>query len=170
MSQENQGTEPAEEVGGYGTPTVEQEMGGADNKQFAQPRDEEDFDAAGLNQDSPDLESFATGTTKLSHFDEEDKDSAGEPGAGRFGGTDDQHHAEADSNDPGFEPGEPPVPPDAEVPSAEAEIDGSNADSQGSEPFSSESGPDASGLPDGSGNDLPKEKSPNDDAESFDAG
>ena len=39
-----------EEAGGYGTPTAEQEMPAADNKQFAQPRDEEDFDAAGLNQ------------------------------------------------------------------------------------------------------------------------
>jgi hypothetical protein len=170
MSQENQRTEPEEEVGGYGSPTAEQEMGGADNKQFAQPRDEEDFDAAGLNQDSPDGETFATGTPNLSHFDEEDKDSAGEPGAGRFGGTDEQHHAEADSNDPGFEPGEPPVPRDAAVPSAEAEIDESNADSQGSEPFSSEPENDAAGLPDGSGNDLPKEKSPNDEDESFDAG
>ena len=75
-----------------------------------------------------------------------------------------------DSNDPGFEPGEPPVPRDAAVPSAEAEIDESNADSQGSEPFSSEPEQDAAGLPDGSGNDLPKEKSPNDDDESFDAG
>lgn len=170
MSQENQRTEPEEEVGGYGSPTAEQEMGGADNKQFAQPRDEEDFDAAGLNQDSPDGETFATGTPNLSHFDEEDKDSAGEPGAGRFGGTDEQHHAEADSNDPGFEPGEPAVQRDAAVPSAEAEIDESNADSQGSEPFSSESENDAAGLPDGSGNDLPKEKSPNDEDESFDAG
>jgi hypothetical protein len=170
MSQENQRTEPEEEVGGYGSPTAEQEMGGADNKQFAQPRDEEDFDAAGLNQDSPDGETFATGTPNLSHFDEEDKDSAGEPGAGRFGGTDEQRHAEVDSNDPGFEPGEPPVQQDAAVPSAEAEIDESNADSQGSEPFSSESENDAAGLPDGSGNDLPKEKSPNDEDESFDAG
>jgi hypothetical protein len=170
MSQENQRTEPEEEVGGYGSPTAEQEMGGADNKQFAQPRDEEDFDAAGLNQDSPDGETFATGTPNLSHFDEEDKDSAGEPGAGRFGGTDEQHHAEVDSNDPGFEPGESPVQRDAAVPSAEAEIDESNADSQGSEPFSSESENDAAGLPDGSGNDLPKEKSPNDEDESFDAG
>ena len=170
MSQENQRKEPDEEVGGYGSPTAEQEMGGADNKQFAQPRDEEDFDAAGLNQDSPDGETFATGTPNLSHFGEEDADSAGEPGAGRFGGTDEQRHAEVDSNDPGFEPGEPPVPRDAAVPSAEAEIDESNADSQGSEPFSSESEQAAAGLPAGSGNDLPKEKSPNDDDESFDAG
>jgi hypothetical protein len=171
MSQDNQRTEPDEEMGGYGTPTAEQEMGGADNKQFAQPREEEDFDDAGLNQDSPGGETFATGTPNLSHFDEEDKDSAGEPGAGRFGGTEDQYHAESDTNDPGFEPGEPPIPRDAVVPSADAEINGSNADSQGSEPFSSESGQDAAGLPDGSGTDRPKDKSPNDDdPETFDAG
>ena len=171
MSQDNQRTEPDEEVGGYGTPTAEQEVGGAETKQFAQPREEEDFDAAGLNQNSPDGEAFPTGMPNLSHFDEEDKDSAGEPGAGRFGGTDDQHHAESDTNDPGFEPGEPPIPRDADDPSAEAEINDGNADSQGSEPFSSESGQDAAGLPDGSGTDLPKDKSPNDDdEESFDAG
>ena len=171
MSQDNQHAEPNEEVGGYGTPTVEQETGGAETKQFAQPREEEDFDAAGLNQNSPDGETFATGTPNLSRFGEEDKDSAGEPGAGRFGGTDDQHHAESDTNDAGFEPGEPPIPRDADIPSAEAEINEANADSQGSEPFSSESGQDAAGLPDGSGTDLPKEQSPNDDdEESFDAG
>ena len=105
MSQDNQHTEPAEEAGGYGTPTAEQEIGGAE------------------------------------------------------------------TNAPGSEPGEAPIPRDAVVPSAEAEINDANADSQGSEPFSSESGQDAAGLPDGSGTDLPKEKSPNDDDdESFDAG
>jgi len=171
MSQDNQHTEPDEEVGGYGTPTAEQEAGGAETQQFAQPREEEDFDAAGLNQNSPEGETFATGTPNLSHFDEEDKDSAGEPGAGRFGGTDNQRHAESDTNYPGFEPGEAPIPRDADVPSAEAEINEANADSQGSEPFSSESGQDAAGLPDGSGNELPKDKSPNDgDDETFDAG
>ncbi|WP_066287956.1 hypothetical protein [Arthrobacter sp. B6] len=168
MSQDNQ---PEEEVGGYGTPTAEQEMGGADNKQFAQPREEEDFDAAGLNQDSSAGETFPTGSPNLSHLAEEDQDSAGEPGAGRFGGTDEQYHAEADTNDPGFEPGEPPVPRDADLPSAEAEINESNADEQGSEAFSSESGQEAAGLPDGSGNDLPADKAPkDDDEESFDAG
>lgn len=168
MSQDNQ---PEEEVGGYGTPTAEQEMGGADNKQFAQPREEEDFDAAGLNQDSTSGETFPTGSPNLGHLAEEDQDSAGEPGAGRFGGTDEQYHAESDTNDPGFEPGEPPIPRDADVPSAEAEIDESNADEQGSEPFSSEAGQEAAGLPDGSGNDLPADKAPkDDDEESFDAG
>jgi hypothetical protein len=171
MSQDNQHAGPEEEAGGYGTPTAEQELGGADNKQFAQPREEEDFDAAGLNQDSSNGETFATGTPNLSHFNEEDQDSAGEPGAGRFGGTDEQYHAESDTNDPGFEPGEPPVPRDADVPSAEAEINESNADTVSSESFSSEPKEDAAGLPDGSGNNLPREKSPNDDGdESFDAG
>ncbi|MBT2550991.1 hypothetical protein [Arthrobacter sp. ISL-65] len=43
-------------------------------------------------------------------------------------------------------------------------------DSEESAPVSSESGQDAAAIPDGSGNDLPQEKSPNDDDESFDAG
>jgi hypothetical protein len=168
---ENQHAEPEEEAGGYGTPTAEQEMGGTDGKQFAQPRDEEDFDAAGLNQDSSDGQTYPTGTPNLSHFNQEDQDSAGEPGAGRFGGTDEQLHAEADSNDPGFEPGEPSLPRNAEVPSAEAEINEATADSESAEPFSSESDADAAGLPDGSGNDLPKHKAPTDeDGENFDAG
>ena len=59
MSQDNQHAAPEEVAGGYGTPTVEQEMGGS--KQFAQPREEEDFDAAGLNENSPDGETFGTG-------------------------------------------------------------------------------------------------------------
>ncbi|XAS67578.1 hypothetical protein V3C33_19540 [Micrococcaceae bacterium Sec5.7] len=59
------------------------------------------------------------------------------------------------------------------MPSAEAEIDASNADGQGSAPFSSESGEDAAGLPDGSGTNPPAEKAPNDrdeNKETFDAG
>lgn len=43
-------------------------------------------------------------------------------------------------------------------------------DSEESEPASSGSGQEAGGIPDGSGNDLPQEKSPNDEDESFDAG
>lgn len=178
MSQDNQHTDPDEVQGGYGTPTAEQEMGGG--KQFAQPREEEDFDDAGLSQESSTGETYPTGSPALSHFDEEDQDSAGEPGAGRFGGTDEQRHAEYDSNDPGFQPGQPPIPRDADavgfqqgeavVPSVDAEIDESNADEQRTADFSSEPGQDAAGLPDGSGNELPKEKSPNDEDESFDAG
>ncbi|WP_457964846.1 hypothetical protein M1E17_01130 [Arthrobacter sp. D1-29] len=181
MSQDNQHSAAEEEVGGYGTPTAEQEMGGAGGKQFAQPREEEDFDAAGLNQDSPTGETFATDAPNLSHFEEEDKDSAGEPGAGRFGGIDDQLHAESDSSDPGFEPAGRSeggdagdvgfMDDDTVAPSVDAEIDESNSDDQGSPQFSSEPGQDAAGLPDGSGNNLPQEKSPNDDDdESFSAG
>lgn len=98
---------------------------------------------------------------------------AGGTGNSRF-------NAGADTNDPGIEPGVTPIARDsggvgfqdgdAVVPSADAEIDQSNADSQGAGGFSSEPGQEAAGLADGSGNDLPKEKSPNDDDETFDAG
>ena len=178
MTQDNQGT-PIEEEGGYGTPTVEQEMGGADTKKFAQPREEEAFDAAGLSQDSPDGETYPAGAPDLSQFGAEDQDSAGEPGAGRFGGTEDQMNAENESADPGFEP-ENTAPEntgqsaegDAAVPSAEAEMDESNTeDPDAGRPFSSEPKQDAAGIPDGSGTDLPDSKAPKDrDDDSFDAG
>jgi hypothetical protein len=178
MTQENQGT-PIEEEGGYGTPTVEQEMGGADTKKFAQPREEEAFDAAGLSQDSPDGETYPAGVPDLSQFGAEDQDSAGEPGAGRFGGTEDQMNAENESADPGFEP-ESTEPEntgqsaegDVAVPSADAEMDESNTeDPDAGRPFSSEPNPDAAGIPDGSGTDLPDSKAPKDRGDdSFDAG
>jgi hypothetical protein len=85
-------------------------MGGADNKQFAQPREEEDLDAAGLNQDSPNGETFDTGEPTLGHLSEEDQDSAGDPGAWVFGGTDGEYNAECDTNDPGFVPGGAALP------------------------------------------------------------
>ncbi|MFF1883858.1 hypothetical protein ACFVVC_20550 [Pseudarthrobacter sp. NPDC058196] len=78
--------------------------------------------------------------------------------------------AGADTNEPQQGAGKEPVPHDMDLPSSAAEIDESNDDSQGSAPVSSESGQEATGLPDGSGNDLPQEESPNDDDESFDAG
>ena len=125
---DKQNATPEEEVGGYGTPTAEQEAGGGQ----AQPRVEEDISEAGLSQDSPDGETYATGAPNLSHLDPEDSDSAGEPGAGRFGGIDEQYHTEQSTL------------PDDET---------------------------ASGVPDGSGNDLPDEESPkDDDEETFDAG
>ncbi|MDV8147764.1 hypothetical protein [Arthrobacter sp. B10-11] len=172
MTQENQGT-PIEEEGGYGTPTVEQEMGGADTKKFAQPREEEAFDAAGLSQDSPDGETYPAGAPDLSQFGAEDQDSAGEPGAGRFGGTEDQMSAENESADPGFEPDTTGTDGgDAAVPSSEAEMDESNTeDPDAGRPFSSEPGQDAAGIPDGSGTDLPDSKAPKDrDDDTFDAG
>jgi hypothetical protein len=74
------------------------------------------------------------------------------------------------TNEPQSGSGGDPVPRDMDLPSSAAEIDESNDDSQGSAPVSSEPGQEAAGIPDGSGNDLPKEKSPNDEDESFDAG
>ncbi|WP_426975542.1 hypothetical protein ACQCSU_12205 [Pseudarthrobacter sp. O4] len=164
MTQDNQ-QDPIEEAGGYGTPTAEQEMPGDDAKKFAQPREDEAFDAAGLSQDSPDGETYPAGALDLSEFGPEDQDSAGEPGAGRFGGTEEQMSSENASSEPGF---------DAEVPSSEAEMDGANTEQPDAwRPFSSEPGQDAAGLPDGSGEDLPESKAPKgsgDDEEPFDAG
>ncbi|MGX1162864.1 hypothetical protein FBY31_3080 [Arthrobacter sp. SLBN-100] len=76
-----------------------------------------------------------------------------------------------DTNEPQSGGGGEPVPRDVALPSSAAEIDENNDDSKGSAPVSSESGQEAAGIPDGSGNDLPREESPNDDdGESFDAG
>ncbi|CAH0285101.1 MULTISPECIES: hypothetical protein [unclassified Arthrobacter] len=62
----------------------------------------------------------------------------------------------------------------AAVPSAEAEMDPANTDEPApGRSFSSESGQDAAGLPDGSGTDLPESRSPkdrDDDKDAFDAG
>lgn len=129
MAQDNQ-QDPVEEVGGYGTPTAEQELPGGDTKKFAQPRVEEAFDAAGLSQDSPDGETYPAGAPDLSQFGDEQADSAGEPGAGRSGGTEDQLTAENDSAGPGF---------DVEEPSSEAEMDPGNTEGTATgRPFSSE--------------------------------
>lgn len=176
MTQDQQGHPIEEEAGGYGTPTAEQEVPGGDDKSFAQPRDEEAFDAAGLNQDSPDGETYPAGAPDLSQFGAEDQDSAGEPGAGRFGGTEEQMNAENESSEAGFEQGSAAAAErGGAVPSSEADMDAANTEEPEQErPFSSESGQDAAGLPDGSGTDLPEEKSPKDrgrdDKDSFDAG
>ncbi|WP_285243304.1 hypothetical protein [Pseudarthrobacter sp. fls2-241-R2A-127] len=95
-----------------------------------------------------------------------EQEAAGTQGQ-ESGGT---SSAGADTNQPQQGGGNEPVPHDMDLPSSAAEIDESNDDSQGSAPVSSESGQEATGLPDGSGNDLPREESPNDDDESFDAG
>ncbi len=177
MTQDNQQARSVEEeAGGYGTPTAEQELPGGDAKAFAQPRVEEAFDAAGLNQDSSDGETYPAGAPDLSQFGAEDQDSAGEPGAGRFGGTEKQMNAENESTEAGFEQGnEAAAENGGAVPSSEAEMDEANTEEpEPGRPFSSESGQDAAGIPDGSGTDLPEDKSPKDrgrdDAESFDAG
>ena len=91
----------------------------------------------------------------------------GGQGQQSIGGT---SSAGVDTNEPQSGTGKEPVPHDMDLPSSAAEIDESNDDSQGSAPVSSESGQEATGIPDGSGNDLPQEKSPNDDGENFDAG
>lgn len=112
MTQENQHAQPETDPGGYGTPTAEQEMGGAQ----------------------------------------------GAPGS-------------VETNEPQADAGGDPVPHDMDLPSSAAEIDESNDDSRGSAPVSSEPGQEAAGIPDGSGNDLPQEKSPkDDDGEEFSAG
>jgi hypothetical protein len=74
---------------------------------------------------------------------------------------------------PGFDP-DASENSEAAVPSSEAEMDGANTEEpDAGRPFSSESGQDAAGLPDGSGTDLPENKSPkdrDDDKDAFDAG
>ena len=61
--------------------------------------------------------------------------------------------------------------PGAAVPSSEAEMDESNTEDVPDRPFSSEPKADAEGLPDGSGTDLPDDRSPRDQGdETFDAG
>lgn len=99
-----------------------------------------------------------------------EQEMGGSRGAGGAS-TGSQAAGSADTNEPQAGDGTEPVPHDMDLPSSAAEIDESNDDSQGSAPVSSESGQEAAGLPDGSGNDLPQEKSPKDDGgESFDAG
>lgn len=171
MTEEKQ-QEPIEAAGGYGTPTAEQELPGGDTK-FAQPREEEAFDAAGLSQDSPDGETYPAGAPDLRQFGAEDQDSAGEPGAGRFGGTEKQMSSENASTAPGYD-ADTSENSAVAMPSSEAEMDGSNAEEPDTgRPFSSESGQDAAGLPDGSGTDGPENESAkdaSDDEEPFDAG
>jgi hypothetical protein len=91
--------------------------------------------------------------------------------AGGSATTGDGGAGSVDTNEPQSGTGGEPVPHDVDLPSSAAEIDENNDDSKGSAPVSSESGQEAAGIPDGSGDDLPREQSPNDDGgESFDAG
>jgi hypothetical protein len=153
---------PEEEMGGYGTPTAEQESGG---QQFAQPRPEEAIDEAGLEEERGEGGGYPGGAPDLSHLGNEDADSAGEPGAGRMGGIDDQAKAEQDSAEP-----------DVLLPSAEAPMDEGNTDTLDYSPESDSAGSDAeadSTEPDGDATRLPDELSPRDDEEEgerFDAG
>lgn len=85
-------------------------------------------------------------------------------------------NAENESSEPGFEQGnEAAAERGGAVPSSDAEMDAANTEEpEPGRPFSSESGQDAAGIPDGSGTDLPDEKAPkdrgSDEPESFDAG
>jgi hypothetical protein len=101
------------------------------------------------------------------------QNSAGEPGAGRSGETEERMSSENATSNPDYDAD---GPEDAETvaPSSEAEMDESNTEEpDAGRPFSSEPGQDAAGLPDGSGTDLPESKTPNDsddDEAAFDAG
>jgi len=141
---------PEEEAGGYGTPTVEQETGG---EQMAQPRTEQAIDEARLEEERGEGGGYPGGAPDHSHLGDEDADSAGEPGAGRMGGTEDQAKAERESAGADDTP-------DVALPSAEAPMDEGNTD-------------DAEKERDGGASGLPAEKSPRDEdeeGERFDAG
>jgi hypothetical protein len=104
-----------------------------------------------------------------------DQQNSAEPGAGSFGGTEEQMSSENANARTGYD-ADPEASADAgtAVPSSEADMDGANTEQpDAGRPFSSEPGQDAAGLPDGSGTDLPASKSPkdsDDDADAFDAG
>ncbi|NUP58618.1 MAG: hypothetical protein HOQ06_03970 [Pseudarthrobacter sp.] len=114
------------------------------------------------NQQAPETAPGGYGTPTA------EQEAAGTQGGGASsGGT---SPGGAETNEPQAGVGQEHVPHDMDVPSSAAEIDEANDDSKGSAPVSSESGQEAAGVPDGSGNELPQEKSPNDEDESFDAG
>jgi len=85
-------------------------------------------------------------------------------------------NAENESTEHGFESGDETAAENGgAVPSSEADMDSANTEeAEPGRPFSSESGQDAAGIPDGSGTDLPEEHSPKDrddeDKGSFNAG
>ncbi|MFC8302727.1 hypothetical protein ACFUCV_03480 [Specibacter sp. NPDC057265] len=103
----------------------------------------DESDAAALGDD-PSL-----GAPDKNFFQNEDSGSDGEPGAGRFGGTDDQFNEELSSVDPGDENLDAgdgsPVP--TEAPSTDAPLSEGNTSDSERGPFSSESDADASGDP-----------------------
>jgi hypothetical protein len=132
-------------------------MGG---QQMAQPRTEQAIDEAGLEEERGEGGGYPGGAPDLRHLGDEDADSAGEPGAGRMGGTEDQAKAEQDSAEP-----------DVALPSAEAPMDEGNTDVL-DRPDVDSSG-DSDPQPDGGATGLPAEKSPRDEdeeGERFDAG
>lgn len=105
----------------------------------------DDSDTAALGDD-PSL-----GAPDRNFFEEEDSGSDGEPGAGRFGGTEEQLHEELASVDPADAssgsdaPGGDSIP--LEAPSTDAPLSEGNTSASEQGPFSSESDADAAGDP-----------------------
>lgn len=137
---------PAE--GGYGSPTPEQEMpdDAATNPGSADPtlRGQESDEQA-LNNDK------SLGAPDRNFFKAEDAGSDGEPGAGRFGGTEDQLREEISRSGADSGADADSAEPDAEapmvVPSTDAPLNEGNAGptSSSRESFSSEPSEAASG-------------------------
>lgn len=165
--------EPVE--GGYGSPTPEQEVPDDAATSAGSP----DPTLNGDDSDEVVLQTGAGLGTDPNFFQDEDAGSDGEPGAGRYGGTDDQLQEELDrsnddaaSTDADSERSDDTLPP--EMPSTEAPLTEGTAGptSQQRESFSSESDADAAGepltpggeesgsdsLPDGSGSDADRSK------------
>ncbi len=97
------------------------------------------------------LDDKSLGAPDRGFFQDEDSGSDGEPGAGRFGGTDDQLHEELSSVDSDGATEDPGTAADASTPagapSSEAPISEENTSASEQAPFSSESDADASGEP-----------------------
>lgn len=133
-------------VGGYGSPTPEQEVpagaatnpGSPDPTLLGQETDEEALD-----------DDKSLGTPDRSFFENEDDGSDGEPGAGRLGGTDDQLREEFSRSDANAARVDPADETPREAPSTDAPLEESNSGptSPERESFSSESDEDASGAP-----------------------
>lgn len=127
--------EPAES--GYGLPTPEQEMpaDAATNPGSPDPTiDGQETDQEALSSDT------SLGAPEQNFFEAEDAGSDGEPGAGRFGGTDDQLNEELASSDADAARLDPRDESPAELPSADAPMDDGNSESASNqrESFSSE--------------------------------
>jgi hypothetical protein len=131
-------------AGGYGSPAPEDEMpadaatnpGSPDPTLRGQESDEEALD-----------DDKSLGAPSRNFFEDEDAGSDGEPGAGRFGGTDDQLREELSTADPDAARVDPADETPLEAPSTDAPLDEGNAGptSADRESFSSESDAEAAG-------------------------
>lgn len=129
---------------GYGSPTPEQEMPESAATNPGSP----DPTLRGQESDEDALDDDKTlGAPERNFFETEDAGSDGEPGAGRFGGTDDQLREELTLSDPDAARLDPDDETPLEAPSTDAPLDEGNAGptSPRRESFSSEPGEDASG-------------------------